>query len=65
VNPSINTVKNPFNNKINDNIILKKIIITKILFFSPKSFTLVKLKKKGRIKRKIFRKVTNINSIVD
>jgi hypothetical protein len=44
---------------------LKKIIITKILFISSKSYSLKKNKKIGRVKRKIFKKINIINNIVD
>jgi hypothetical protein len=67
-NSSINKYNNPFSKKIfikNEFFFLKKIIITKILFISSKSYSLKKNKKIGRVKRKIFKKINIINNIVD
>ena len=64
--PSNSLYNNPFTNEIVDEKIQKNYFNwVNIFFLNNRPFGLVKLKKKGRLKRKIKRKIILINQIND
>ena len=56
---------NPFDKKIKSTSVECKLKINNILFHYSKYFGKLKVKKKGRIKRKIKKRVVLINKILD
>ena len=66
VTPNISSYDNPFSlKKTQSTNTLNKILIVKILFIFNKSYSSLKIKKRGRVKRKIFKKINIINNITD
>jgi len=66
ITPNISNYDNPFSlKKTLNNRNIDKILITKVLFTFSKSYSFLKLKKKGRVKRKINKKIAIINNITD
>jgi hypothetical protein len=65
--PIVHMFYNPLSNKINEDVKRNAAIVRFIYFVFSKndSFSLLKAKKKGRIKRKITRKLTLKNRIID
>lgn len=64
--PVVNIYKNPFHNSlINEKNNLNKFKFSLIMFLNNKSFSKIKLKKKGRLKRKITKKITLSNRLID
>lgn len=65
--PLPHSFKNPFNQQIIDESTsyTRKLNIVKVIFLNSKPFGFSKQKKKGRIKRKIRRKVMRSNTVVD
>ena len=54
-----------FNTKIVNELDLKTLRINYIIFLANKTFNISKVKQKGRLKRKIGRKVIKINNLKD
>jgi hypothetical protein len=67
VHKFINPINNEFIEEVNDKVNEKKIKINFLyfFFFNTKNFTKNKLPKKGRIKRKILRKIIFENKLID
>jgi len=64
--PVINIYKHPFNEEyINEKSIINKFKFSFILFLNNVAFTKRKLKKKGRLKRKIMKRIILSNRVVD
>ena len=64
--PVTKLYKNPFDEKeINEKVILNPFKFSFIIFINNKSFIPIKVKKKGRLKRKISKRITLLNKIVD
>jgi hypothetical protein len=64
--PVINIYKNPFSDDyVNEKSIINKFKFSFILFLNNVAFTKKKLKKKGRLKRKITKRIILSNRIVD
>jgi hypothetical protein len=65
-NPVINFYKNPFTGDlVNENFLLNKFYFNTILFTVNKNYGFMKSRKKGRIKRKITKRITTANRLVD
>jgi hypothetical protein len=65
-NPVTKVYQNPFNDvEINEKTILNPFKFSFIMFLNNKPFTPLKLKKKGRLKRKISKRITLLNKIID
>jgi hypothetical protein len=65
--PVINTYKNPYNNNllVDETFLNNVFYFNFFLFYNNKSYTFQKSKKKGRIKRKISKRVIKLNRVVD
>jgi len=59
--------KNPFNPKdiVNEKVNPVELKFKYVFFFNNKPYSVVKIKKKGRLKRKISKKITLLNNILD
>lgn len=59
--------KNPFNPKdiVNEKVNPIELKFKYVFFFNNKPYSVVKIKKKGRLKRKISKKITLLNNILD
>jgi len=65
-NPVINFYKNPFTlENVNESFLKNKFYFNMFIFMKNKSYTFLKQKKKGRVKRKISKRVVSINRLVD
>ena len=66
-NSVINTYKNPFNEEIhiNEKNIPNPFKFSFFMFINNKPYGKVKVKKKGRLKRKITKRLTQINKVLD
>lgn len=67
VQPSEKSFLNPLSNKIltDESSLVSKFHFSYIYFLNTKSFSFLKLRKKGRIKRKIQRRLLKLNPIID
>ena len=64
--PVTNLYQNPFIESITDEkTLINNFQFSLIMFFNNKSFGQMKIKKRGRLKRKITKKITQINRILD
>jgi hypothetical protein len=65
--PSGKTFKNPLTQKNFSDVsqLSNQLTFSYIFFLNTKSFSFLKLKKKGRVKRKIQRKLIKLNTIID
>lgn len=65
-NPVINLYKNPFSSEnVNEILTKNKFYFNMFIFLKNKPYTFLKSKKKGRVKRKISKRVVSINRLVD
>lgn len=65
-NPVTKFYKNPFDEKeVNEKVMLNPFKFSFIIFINNKPFIPLKLKKKGRLKRKISKRITLLNRIID
>lgn len=65
-NPVINFYKNPFgDDTINESILDIKFYFYYFMFITTKPYGFVKTRKKGRVKRKILKRVISINRLTD
>ena len=64
--PVTNLYKNPFNDKlVSEKTIINPFKFSLIMFINNKPFGKIKLRKKGRLKRKISKRITLLNRLVD
>jgi len=65
--PLVQPLKNPLTSKIIDESFSKKNYLNFIFFFFQKSipFGKFKMRRKGRIKRKILRRLIKVNNVID
>jgi len=64
--PVINFYKHPFNDTVvNENNFLNRFYFSYFIFSSNKPYNFIKTRKKGRVKRKISKRVTSINRLTD
>ena len=64
--PVTNFYKSPFSEAtINEKVLINPFKFSLIMFLNNKSFGQMKLKKKGRLKRKISKRITLLNRMVD
>ena len=64
--PVVNVYKNPFTNgTVNEKEIANNFSFPIIVFANNKPYGKVKVKQKGRLKRKISRRVTILNKVLD
>jgi len=65
-NPVINLYKHPFaDHTINENFVKPKFRFLMFLFINNRSYSFSKTRKRGRVKRKISKRVTSINRVID
>ena len=66
-NSVINHYKNPFNedNFINEKVVINPFKFSFFMFINNKPYGKIKVKKKGRLKRKITKRLVQINKILD
>ena len=66
-NSVINHYKNPFNeeNLINEKMVINPFKFSFFMFINNKPYGKVKVKKKGRLKRKITKRLTQMNKVLD
>ena len=66
-NSVINNYKNPFNDEvlINEKNVHNPFKFSFFMFINNKPYGKVKVKKKGRLKRKITKRLTQINKVLD
>lgn len=65
-NPVINLYKHPFNeNIINENKIKNNFYFNYFIFLKNKPYGFMKNRKKGRVKRKILKRVVSVNRLTD
>lgn len=67
IQPSEKTFLNPLSNKLvtDESRLVSRFHFSYIYFLNTKSFSYLKLRKKGRIKRKIQRRLLKLNPIID
>ena len=64
--PVISNYKHPFNDNLVDEILFNKPFYFFIfIFINSKKYTFMKIRKKGRVKRKILKKVVKVNKLID
>lgn len=65
--PVVSNYKNPFNSDININekLVINPFKFSFFLFINNKPYGKVKVKKKGRLKRKVTKRLTKMNKVLD
>ena len=65
--PVVNFYKNPFSpsSNVDESTLNRNFYFFMFIFINTKPFNIMKVKKKGRIKRKITKRIVKINRLVD